>query len=223
MDAPFAILVAALAMSAWTDLKARKIRNVVTYPAMLLCVAAAGWQGGLDGWLASLSGWLVCGGLMMAGYLCLDVGGGDVKLAALIGAGLGWSEGLYVLLWTFTLAGGLAIAGIVWRIGATDLIRLCFARRSPGAAGAVQGTPGEHIVLESAATSKDQDDRVCDPLAESAAQLNELLQRPLFLGPAALAALLIVAGPALSPGPAGSATRDVERNARAAASIGEGR
>ena len=45
------------------------------------------------------------------------IGGGDVKLMAMIGALLGWEKGLEALLWTFVLGACFSLIILVWRVG----------------------------------------------------------------------------------------------------------
>lgn len=162
MNPQLVILIAALIVATGTDIAKRKIYNWTTYPAVIACLIAATWNGGTDGFVDSLWGLAACGGLMLVCYLSLDVGGGDVKLAALIGAGLGWASGLYALLWTFTLAGVIAVAVIIWQVGAANLLSAMLRRLRRR------------------------------PSTEEQSALSFELRRPLFLAPAALIAVLIV-------------------------------
>jgi leader peptidase (prepilin peptidase)/N-methyltransferase len=166
LTTPSWILLIALIVAAWTDLTHRKIYNWTTYPAMVLILAAAAWQEAAAGFQTALLGAAVCGGLMVLAYVCLNVGGGDVKLAAVIGAALGWSEGMHALLWTFTLAGAVAIAAIIWRVGAGSLVRQAVAQF--------------HRTEVS---------------SEQTPEIQQHLRQPLFLAPAALLAVLIVIVP----------------------------
>jgi Flp pilus assembly protein protease CpaA len=159
------ILIAALVIATGTDVARRKIYNWTTYPAIAACIAAGAWTAGLDGAGDAIFGLVVCGGLMLVCYLCLDVGGGDVKLAALIGAGLGWANGLYALLWTFTVAGVIAASIIIWRVGAAKLLTSVLRR--------IRSRPRE----------------------DEQSVLHTEMRRPLFLAPAALVAVLIVTSP----------------------------
>ena len=45
------------------------------------------------------------------------IGGGDVKLMAMVGALLGTYDGLEALLWTFVLAACFGLIVLVWRVG----------------------------------------------------------------------------------------------------------
>src|SRR3989449_11780938 len=81
-----AMLAVALAVcAAFTDVKARRIPNRLTYPAILI---GLGLQGALHGWkglLLSASGGLLFGGVLMLFHLVRAMGAGDVKLATALG------------------------------------------------------------------------------------------------------------------------------------------
>jgi prepilin signal peptidase PulO-like enzyme (type II secretory pathway) len=111
-----AILLCLLA--AVTDAATMRVPNALTYPAILLglllnCVpvamkllhlgAGAAWMGA-TGPVQSLMGLAVCGGLGLLGALFADVGGGDAKLLAALGAMLGLSQVGAVMLAALTAA-----------------------------------------------------------------------------------------------------------------------
>ena len=50
-------------------------------------------------------GMFVCGGLLLVCYVFFSIGGGDVKLLAMLGAFLGIEQGIEVVLWTLVLGG----------------------------------------------------------------------------------------------------------------------
>lgn len=122
------VLVTGLtAVAAVTDLRWHKIHNWLTYPGMLLALLVAlgpaEWNVH-SGWEEALRGWALCGGLMLAAFLIFpSMGGGDVKLIAMQGAFLGVERGVLVMLWTFLLAAVVALAIVVWRMGAGRLLR----------------------------------------------------------------------------------------------------
>lgn len=72
------------------DLLTRRIPNWLTFPALLLGVAAQcwlfGWAGGADALLGALLGFALYFPIHFFGYM----GAGDVKLLMAIGACLGW-------------------------------------------------------------------------------------------------------------------------------------
>ena len=149
-----------------TDMTQHKIYNWTTYPGMLiaLVINAAGF--GLVDWYASLLGLLLCGLAMVACFVCFKVGGGDVKLMAMIGAALGYEQGLTVMLWTFVLGACMGIIVLIWRVGPWALMTqtLRHLMWTIRLGQFVPLTPEERA----------------------------LLQPPLFLAPCALAAIIIV-------------------------------
>lgn len=117
-----AAFVAAMIVVAFIDLDHRIIPDVISLPGIVvgLAVAAAGLGPPLE---ASVAGVLLGGGFLYAvavGYERLagrmGMGGGDIKLMAMIGAFLGWKGVLTTLLLassTGALAGGILI--LLWR------------------------------------------------------------------------------------------------------------
>mgnify|MGYP002530094595 CR=1 FL=1 len=113
MPALIALLLL-LIVAAWTDYKHKKIRNWNTYPGICLglIINSTGHGITLSGWAGlqdSLTGFLACGFIMLFSYVLFNVGGGDVKLLAMMGAFLGLEPGVLALLWTFSVAFCFAI------------------------------------------------------------------------------------------------------------------
>src|SRR5687767_15899030 len=103
------VLIAGLLHAVFTDLRARKISNTLTYPVMLLGLlgnlALSGWPGVQH---ASL-GWLAGLGIMLIPFLLGAMGAGDVKLVAAIGAVKGPEFVLIATLYACVAGGLLAI------------------------------------------------------------------------------------------------------------------
>jgi prepilin peptidase CpaA len=135
------LLIALVLTAAATDAARRKIYNWTTYPGMLagLVLATAGavadwispgvfeaWQPAV-GWLSlsdAAAGFLLCGVVMVLCFVFFPaVGGGDVKLLAMVGALAGLERGLEILLWTFILGGVLGLTILIWRVGAGTLVK----------------------------------------------------------------------------------------------------
>ncbi len=135
------ILLCYLLVTVVTDLRWRRIYNSTAYSAILVAFvgnaiytvvywfAADDWQDtstwhGLIGIGPSLLGVFACGGLMLVCYVFFagGVGGGDIKLIAMIGAYLGIYDGFKAMLWTFVIAAGVAIILLVWRYGLWRLV-----------------------------------------------------------------------------------------------------
>lgn len=125
------LLVGFLLVAAFTDLRWRKIFNATTYTGALIGLVVAGLNsllGPADNaptFSEGLLGLLACGAVMIACYVCFPngIGGGDVKLVALIGAYLGVFQGLEVLLWSLILGACVALVRLVWMLGAVELIK----------------------------------------------------------------------------------------------------
>jgi Flp pilus assembly protein protease CpaA len=118
-----ALIVLLASIAAWTDCRNRKIYNWLTLPGALLGPIGQGLLFGREGVYDSFWGWFAVGGLMvLALVLFANVGGGDVKLMAMLGSLLGLHLGLEVLLWTCTLAVIEAIALILWTLGAGGVL-----------------------------------------------------------------------------------------------------
>ncbi|MEI8372466.1 MAG: A24 family peptidase [Planctomycetota bacterium] len=118
-----------------TDVFRNKVYNWNTYSGILaaLALSAVGsaWlladgaaEASLFYWLGaptlldSVGGLLTCGVLMIVCFSFFPgIGGGDVKLMAMIGSLLGAEKGLEALLWTFVLGSCFSLILLVWRIG----------------------------------------------------------------------------------------------------------
>src|SRR5579871_754970 len=122
-------LLAFTLVAAVTDALWKKIYNWNTYGGIVVALI---WHTAGSAWLDpaakarfgvlpigdSAIGMLTCGGLMVVCLVCFpDIGGGDVKLMAMLGAWLGWQKGIEALLWTFVLAAAFAMIGLIWKIG----------------------------------------------------------------------------------------------------------
>lgn len=164
------LLILLTATAAVTDFRNHKIYNWTTYPGIIAAFAVNylenGWDDGPRCLEDSLLGFGFCGGLMLASYVFFAVGGGDVKLLAMIGAFLGVNQGLEALLWTFVLGGAAGLVTLIWRVG---IVRL------------VKGTV-RHVLWSL---------RLVTWLPLSEAERREL-QPSLFLAPSALLAVVIV-------------------------------
>jgi prepilin peptidase CpaA len=131
------VLFGLVLVATFTDVARHKIYNWTTYSGMLMAVAlsaggslavAAGIrEEPLEslGWIPlaeSLGGLAVCGFVMLVCFVMFNVGGGDVKLIAMLGAFLGPEQGITAMLWTFVLGGCVGLIVLVWRVGPMRLV-----------------------------------------------------------------------------------------------------
>ena len=119
-----------VAIAAWTDLRERKLYNWNTYSGMLIGLAMHALPGSPIAFTDALAGWLACGLLMLFCFVLMPVGGGDVKLLAMLGACLGLEDGLTTLLWTCTLSAIVAAAAVIWQVGAWTILKGTLHRAS---------------------------------------------------------------------------------------------
>jgi len=172
--APLILLLALVAVAVVTDVTKHKIYNWNVYPGIILGFVVNGIEGSLDkertlssGLSHSLEGFLACGLIMLVCFVFFDMGGGDVKLIAMMGAFLGLDQGIEAMLWTFVLGGIGAAIILIWQIGVLHLLSRSF----------------HHVLLILRAKS-------WVPLTDAERQP---LKRWLFLAPAAFAAICVVA------------------------------
>ena len=166
-----------------TDVLWHKIYNWTTYTGILaaLGLGVARWwalptthfdDAKLNRWIGwlplreSLMGLAFCGLLMLICFVFFRVGGGDVKLIAMLGAFLGPEKGIEATLWTFVLGGCVGLCVLVWRVGPWQLL--------------VRSLKQILWTLRL---------RSWSPLTE---EEREMLRPPLFLAPSAMAAAVIV-------------------------------
>ena len=128
-----AIVCCLLVVASYTDIRWRKVYNWTTYSgilaALVLNAGVTFWPGepnrvlGFVGMAECFQGLLGCGFLMLVCYVFFPggVGGGDVKLIAMIGSFLGPYHGLEAMLWTFVLGGATALVVLTWQFGAWQL------------------------------------------------------------------------------------------------------
>jgi prepilin peptidase CpaA len=166
------LLLGLVLVATVTDLARHKIYNWTTYTGMIaaLGLSAAGgslvFEGARISLLESLFGLAACGLTMLLCFVMFRVGGGDVKLIAMLGAFLGPYQGVTAMLWTFVLGGCAGLIVLIWRVGPIRLLARVLRQ-----------------ILWSLRLGR------WSPLGEAE---RAQLQPPLFLAPSALAAVVIV-------------------------------
>ncbi|UTR11519.1 prepilin peptidase [Evansella sp. LMS18] len=121
-----AVLGVALVVSLITDIRSRKILNIVTFPAILFGLIYYSIADGFSGFLFSGAGFLVGFALLLLPYLLGGMGAGDVKLMAAIGALTGISFVLYSFVYTALIGGAISIFLIMKKRGVFNSIKSFF-------------------------------------------------------------------------------------------------
>jgi len=98
-----------------TDLRSRRIPNVLTFGASGAALVFWTWSAGLSGLGWSVGGWSVGCALFLPWFVLGGMGAGDVKLLAALGAWLGPRDALWLALFA-GLAGG--VFGVVASLSA---------------------------------------------------------------------------------------------------------
>ena len=109
-------LLIALALTVVLDLRAKTIPDVVTLPGIVYALALAAVLESPPFWEAVL-GALAGGGILLLVAVVSRgaVGGGDIKLMAMLGAALGWKGALVVLAFSQVAAALLALGLLIAR------------------------------------------------------------------------------------------------------------
>jgi prepilin peptidase CpaA len=93
-----------------TDLRHRRIPNVLTFGAAAAALVYGGLNGGWVGVGSASLGWLIGAAAFIVPFALGGLGGGDVKLLAAIGAWLGPVGAIWVALYTGVAGGIMALA-----------------------------------------------------------------------------------------------------------------
>ena len=99
------LVIAGLACA--SDLRTRRIPNALTFGAAGAAIVFHLTTGGVDGAVASVGGCAIGIALMFAQYALGGMGAGDVKLLGALGAWLGPTDAIWLVLYT-GVAGGVS-------------------------------------------------------------------------------------------------------------------
>lgn len=103
------ILIITVLICLYTDLKERKIYNKVLLPALLMGILLNTLQYGVHGLINSLLGFLLGLAFLLIPFTMGGIGGGDVKLLAVIGGIMGWKFIFFTVLATGIFGGLIAL------------------------------------------------------------------------------------------------------------------
>lgn len=103
---PFTVLLPLLVISTVTDLFLQRIPNWLTAGSCCGALLLAASSGGVSGLTAGVAGGSLLFCWTLSIYALRQLGAGDVKLATCLGCCVGLDQGLWLLGWTYALAGG---------------------------------------------------------------------------------------------------------------------
>jgi len=103
------------AIAGWSDWRSRRIPNWLTVPALAVGIAINSWLAGWQGARLSLLGAGLGLLLLFPFVLVRSLGAGDWKFAGALGAFLGPTPLLNVLVITIVIAGLMALGLIIWK------------------------------------------------------------------------------------------------------------
>jgi prepilin peptidase CpaA len=92
-----------------TDVRSRRIPNVLTFGAAAAAIVFHAITGQLAGLLQSVEGWLVGAAIFFVPFALGGLGAGDVKLLAALGAWVGPLDALWIGLYTGVAGGIIAL------------------------------------------------------------------------------------------------------------------
>lgn len=98
-----------------SDVRYGRIPNKLTYPAILAGVALGFMTGGVEGMWSSFAGFALGFVVLFAGMMFGGIGGGDVKLAAAMGALVGLPVTALGLLYMCLCSGAIAFGILIWK------------------------------------------------------------------------------------------------------------
>jgi prepilin peptidase CpaA len=99
-----------------TDVRTRRIPNLLTFGGAAAALAAHGVVGGWSGLGLALAGWAAGCALFIPFFLLGGMGAGDVKLLAALGAWLGPRDALWLAIYA-SIAGGVVALAIAMSYG----------------------------------------------------------------------------------------------------------
>lgn len=136
-----------------TDIRERKIYNIMTYPSIIMGFLIWSIYMGMDGFITSIIGFGIAAGIYVIIYFLGGFGAGDVKFAAVIGAFMGFPLVINWVVISAIVGGFFAFILLVrFRLKKTDRFQMkesIFIPFGPPMALAVLITYGYNFYLNS--------------------------------------------------------------------------
>ncbi|MGB9689924.1 A24 family peptidase [Thermogutta sp.] len=146
------VAIAVLLVTFWaaiTDLRERRIPNVLTVPAMVAGLCFHSLMPGGQGWLFSLAGFAVGAALLILPYIFGGGGMGDIKLLAALGSWLG-PRGLLIAFACGVVVGSIfSLVCLVTGKSLEELVRPSTRQKQPGDVGSAGAAPSRRFNVSS--------------------------------------------------------------------------
>ena len=108
-------LIIVLIISSATDLRHRKIPNLLTFPSLVIALLSYSFVGGIEGFLFSFYGLATGFIIFFIPFVMGGMGAGDVKLMCAVGAVIGFSHTVVSILFIAIVGGLMSVVQIVRR------------------------------------------------------------------------------------------------------------
>jgi len=118
-----AVLMVSLAVASVCDLLNRRIPNWLTLPGTLAGLGLNWCLGGPEGLFTGFLGLMTGFFLLFSFYLLGGMGGGDVKLLALVGSFIGPRLAFYAFIWMALSGGALALGLLIYKRAFSETAR----------------------------------------------------------------------------------------------------
>ncbi len=115
VDARSIAVVAVALVACVSDIRTRRVPNLLTLGGAAAALIFSALQGGLAGFGWSAAGWLTGAVLFFPFFAVRGMGAGDVKLIAALGAWLGAFDALYLAAFTALAGGAMALVAVLLR------------------------------------------------------------------------------------------------------------
>lgn len=123
---PYVGLLTVLTICAITDLRQRRIPNMLTYPTIITALSAYCIVGGWNGFCFSFGGLSFGFAVFFIPYLFGGMGAGDVKLMSAVGAVLGFQQTAVSFLFIVVCGGIMALGFMAYRRSLKDTLSKTF-------------------------------------------------------------------------------------------------
>lgn len=111
----FTALFLLLLLAVFNDIKSFKIKNLITYPAVVFGVTANACLDGAEGFVDAITGTFIPLIALFIFFALRMLGAGDIKLFCAIGAVMGWKFNVLCIAYSFVFGGFISCIILLYR------------------------------------------------------------------------------------------------------------